>query len=106
MIYYFTCAGKCKGRVAIEKKMNDPDPVKCPLCRSKKFERYYGPETVPNVIYAGRPVWTYNDTKKYKTFRQDGGPLMKVDPSKHGDLASWHSDAEIAPEPKKKKKKR
>lgn len=103
MRYDYDCKGKCKSIIEIEKKMIDPAPVKCPVCGSKKFTRIY---SVPNLLYPGRPIHTYNDTKKYKTFRQNGGPLKKVDLSKHGDLGSWHTDADVAPEPKKKGKKK
>lgn len=103
---YEYCCSKCKTIFEIDKKMGDPDPVKCLACKKKGgVERYFSPDGLPSIIYPGRPIHTYNDTKKYKTFRQNGGPLKKVDPSKHGDLGSWHSDAETAPEPKKKKKK-
>lgn len=101
MRYDFYCAGKCKATVEIEKKMADPDPAECPECGSKKFARQYTADFA--IMYPGRPIWTYNDTKKYKTMRQNGGDLKKVDPGKHGDLGSWHTDAETAPDPKKKK---
>jgi len=105
MRYDYLCKGKCKKVVEVEKKMADPDPAVCPFCNSKKITRYWGPASIPGVLYPGRPIWTYNDTKKYKTFRQNGGTLKKVN-SKHGDLGAWHTDAEIAPEPKKKGRKK
>ena len=101
MIYEYYCHGKCKRVIEYEKKMADPDPVKCPFCKSKKFERKY---SIPNILYPGRPIWTYNDVKKYKTFNTNGGPKKKVD-SKHGDLGAWHTDAEAAPPEKKGTKK-
>lgn len=103
MIYEFLCKGKCKGVIEVEKKMSDPNPTRCPFCNSTKFERHFSPL---NIIYPGRPIWTYNDVKKYKTFRENGGPLKKVDPSKHGDMGALHTGADNAPEPKKKKGKK
>lgn len=104
MIYEYLCGGKCKKVITVEKRMTDPSPEKCPVCNSKKFERYFSPESAPVIMNAGRPIWTYNDVKKYKTFRQNGGPLQKVDPTKHGDMGAQYTDAELAPEPKKKRK--
>lgn len=103
MIYEFFCE-KCNKVIEFEKRMADPNPARCPICKSKKFTRYFSAQSVPSLLYPGRPIWTYSDTKKYKTFRQNGGPLMKVDPSKHGDLGAWHTSAEPATEPKKRKK--
>ena len=106
MRYEYVC-GKCSTVFEVEKKMSDPDPKKCPNCKGKKIERYFSPGGLPSIIYAGRPIWTYNDSRKYKTFRQNGGPLKKMDPAKLGDLGSWHADAEAATEkPKKKRKSR
>ena len=101
MRYDFFCA-KCKKVIEIEKRMSESNPIACPICKSNKFTRHFG--SAPAVIYANRPIWTYNDCKKYKTFRQNGGPLQKVDPGKHGDLGAWNTDAERAPEKKKKKR--
>lgn len=103
MRYEYFCSN-CDMVYEIEKKMADPNPAKCPICESDKFERYFSAESLPSVIYPGRPIWTYSDVKRYKTFRQNGGPLQKVDLTKHGDLGAWHTDAAQAPEPKKKKK--
>lgn len=80
--------------------MIDPDPSRCPFCKSKKIQRIYQPVA---LIYPGRPIWTYSDTKKYKTMTQDG-KTFKVDPSKHGDLGAWHTDAQVAPKKKKGRK--
>lgn len=79
--------------------MGDPNPVKCPLCKKNGLERIYEPLT---ILYPGRPAHTYNDVKKFKVMTKDGGPAYLVDPNKHGDLGSWHTD--VKPAPKKKKK--
>lgn len=87
--------------------MSAPHPTKCPQCSKNKLERYYGDgkgnASIPAVLYPGRPAHTYNDVKPFKTMSSNGGQKMIVDPSKHGDLGSWHTDVKPAPKPKKKK---
>jgi putative FmdB family regulatory protein len=102
MIYEYQCK-TCEEVFEVEKRMLDPSPEICPICGGNEIERFWS--SSPAILFANRPIWTYNDVKKYKTFRQDGGQLKKVNPAKHGDMGAWHTDAEIAPEKKKKKKK-
>lgn len=98
MRYDYECR-KCEIVFEIEKRMSDPAPS-CPKCGGET-ERHFGPEDSPPLIYAGRPVWTYNDAKKYKQCSMDGGPVTKIDPGKHGDLGSWHSPGPIVKKGKK-----
>lgn len=94
MRYNYKCA-ECDACFEVEKGIKDPPPSSCPKCGATKVERSFGPDDAPSILYKGRPIWTYNDAKKYKTCSQDGGPVRRVDPSKHGDLASWNSPGEI-----------
>jgi len=94
MRYDYTCRD-CELVFEIEKGIKDPPPDKCPKCGSKKVERHFGPQDSPAVVYANRPVWTYNDCKRYKQCSQDGGPVHKIDPGKHGDLGSWNSPGPV-----------
>lgn len=94
--YDWVCNG-CKYKWETFKKMSDPNPTKCPECGAKgDVEKHYS-QSAPSVGYKDRPIWTYPEAKKFKDCRQDGGPRMKIDPSKHGDLGSWHSPGEIVP---------
>ena len=88
--YDFHCF-KCNVIFEVTKKMMDPNPEKCPACSSKKIERYY-PGNVPNFAIGNRPIWTYNDAKKYKTCSTGGKNKKKIDPSKHGDLGSQYCE--------------
>jgi putative FmdB family regulatory protein len=101
MRYDYECK-ECESVFEVEKSIKDPPPAECPKCKSKNVERHFGPADAPPVIYAGRPIWTYNDSKKYKQCSQNGGPARKIDPSKHGDLGSWHCPGEMV-NPKKGK---
>lgn len=102
--YDYICE-KCKKIFEIEKKMADPDPKKCPHCKGKKVERYFGKDSVPTVGYGDRPPWTYKESKKFKTAIYKDKEF-KIDPNKHGDIASWNSPGEyIGPKKKKKKPK-
>lgn len=98
--YDFKCK-KCDEVFEFQKKMTDPDPKKCKICGYGKIERVY---TSPNVTYPNRPPWTYKEAKKYKTAKWNDGPTVKIDPNKHGDLASWNSPGEVVPKPKPKRK--
>ena len=84
--------------------MKAPHPSACPLCNEEGgVERIFEPT---NITYANRPPWTYNDFVKYKTCSHNDGPRMKIDPSKHGDMAAWNSPGELAPESVSDKEKR
>ena len=103
MLYDYECQ-KCGLVFEIEKSIVDPAPSNCPRCMGNRVERHFSPADVPTVLYPNRPPWTYNDAKRYKNARWCGGPLTKIDPSKHGDLGAWNSPGEVIPEKKKKKK--
>jgi putative FmdB family regulatory protein len=94
MRYDYECT-ECKTVFEIEKRMTAPPPSVCPKCGSGKIQRHFSPADCPPIIYANRPVWTYNDAKKYKQCSQNGSPARKIDPNKHGDLASWNSPGEL-----------
>lgn len=103
--YDYICVKKCKKVFEVEKRMSDPDPAFCPHCKGKAPERYFGKDAVPSVAYGDRPPWTYKEAKKYKTAKWKGMEF-KIDPSKHGDIASANSPGEVVkPKPKKGKKK-
>jgi len=85
--------------------MSAPDPKSCPNCKGRKVSRYFQPEGNPAVTYKDRPPWTYKECLKYKTGSLNGGPTVKIDPSKHGDLGAWHSPGEVV-KPAQKKKRR
>jgi putative FmdB family regulatory protein len=94
MRYDYICK-HCNKIFEIEKKMSDPDPKSCPLCGSSSIERYFDSKYIPFITYKNRPTWTYNDCKKYKECSFNGGPRIKIDPSKHGDIGSWNCSGEI-----------
>lgn len=103
MRYEYIC-NKCQFIFEIDKGMNDPAPVKCRKCKKKGIERYFSPAGLPMIMMGDRPPWTYKEAKKFKTAKYKGKEF-KIDPAKHGDLASWNSPGEvIPPKPKKKKK--
>lgn len=89
--YDFWC-DNCEAVIEIEKSMSDPNPESCPKCKSDRLRRLF---SIPSIHYANRPPWTYKECLRYKYVRKNGGPYFKVDPSKHGDLGSWHSPGEI-----------
>ncbi len=96
-LYDYIC-NKCKAVFEIEKRMTEPDPKKCPNCKSKKIERYFGdPEACPAVTYKDRPPWTYKECLKYKDCKFNDGPRVKIDPRKHGDIGAWHCPGEVLP---------
>jgi len=88
MLYDYECES-C-GVIEIDKDMDDPDPKICPKCKSK-LTRIFG----CNVMQGNRPPWTYKDALKYKTCSFNGGPKVKIDPKKHGDVGSWNSPGEV-----------
>lgn len=94
--YDYYCK-KCKKVIVVEKRMSDPNPTKCPSCKSPKFDRYFSPEATPSVGYKDRPPWTYKECLKYKDCKLNDGPRMKIDPNKHGDLGAWHSPGQVLP---------
>lgn len=100
MRYDYECT-ECKVVFEVEKGIKDPPPSRCPKCGSSKVQRHFSAADAPPILYKGRPIWTYNDSKKYKQCSQDGGPVRKIDPNKHGDLASWNSPGEVVPKTKK-----
>lgn len=91
MLYDYIC-NECKVIFEVDKKITDPHPDKCLSCESEKIERYFHYSSIPSVVYANRPTWTYSDCKRYKECTFNGGPKIKIDPSKHGDLGSWHCE--------------
>lgn len=103
MLYGYKCR-KCQRLIEIEKSIKESHPVKCPYCLKASLERHFDAISLPAIHYAGRPGWTYNDIKKYKNMRVDG-KLLKIDPSKHGDLGSWNTNADLDKTPAKKKKR-
>lgn len=90
MRYDYQCKG-CEEVFEIEKGMNDPSPDRCPLCGHGELARYWGRESVPNIVMPGRPPWTYKECLKYKTATFDG-VTVKVDPNKHGSYRSLPGD--------------
>jgi len=106
MLYDYQCS-QCSKVLTVEKSIKDPHPDTCPYCLKEGLERHFSPDSVPAIIYANRPAWTYSDIKRYKNMRIKGGKrdgqLLKVDPSKHGDLGSWNTDLQTD-KPKRKKK--
>lgn len=98
MKYDFICT-KCKKLFEYEKSIKAPNPC-CIFCEGK-VERFFSGDDVPTVVYPNRPPWTYNDSKKYKNARWNGGPLTKIDPSKHGDIGAWHCPGNVIKEKKK-----
>lgn len=103
--YDYACQ-KCKLVFEVEKKMSDPAPSKCPGCRSKKIDRYFGdPSAIPAVGYKDRPPWTYKECLKYKDCKLNDGPRVEIDPSKHGDIGAWHSPGNVLPPNKSDKLK-
>lgn len=92
-LYDFKC-GACNMEFEVEKRMADPNPDACPGCGAASPERMFSPSTLPAMAYANRPIWTYKECKGYKTCTQNGSEPMKIDPSKHGDLGSWHCTPE------------
>lgn len=102
--YDYKCS-KCDVVFEVEKSMSASAPSKCPACGKKEVERVFLPDGSPSVVYTNRPPWTYAEAKKYKTARWNGGPLVKIDPSKHGDIGSWNCPGEVVPENKKKGKR-
>lgn len=98
--YDYICK-KCGNIFEIEKSMSSPSPEKCIICEEGGcIERCY---SVPSIGYGNdRPIWTYKEALKYKTARHNGGPLIKIDPNKHGDRGAWHCPGEVVKENKKK----
>lgn len=105
MRYDYLCSD-CGHKWEIEKSIKAPHPKKCPECGKDTAERDLS-TSVPAMLYANRPPWTYKECLKYKDCRFNGGPRTKIDPSKHGDLGAWHSPGKVVPfnENDKKKKK-
>jgi len=102
MLYEYKCQ-RCSKFIEIEKSIKEPHPTKCPFCHKKALERHFASGSSPAIHYAGRPGWTYNDIKRYKNMRIDGGQTLKIDPGKHGDLGSWNCNAEPDVSDKKKR---
>jgi hypothetical protein len=109
MVFTYLCH-HCKASWRVEKSILAPAPSACPKCQSADIDRDYAADGKPSVIYVGRPVWTYNDARRFKDCRVNGGPRTRIDPSRHGDLGSWNSPGEVIPFNKedyvKEKKKR
>ncbi len=104
MLYDYVCR-KCNSIFTINKSILDPHPDICIICNKKKcIERFYSPDSIPSVIYAGRPVWTYNDVLKYKECSFHDGPMIPVDKNKHGDITAFY-DGPLPPKKGRKNKK-
>jgi putative FmdB family regulatory protein len=100
--YDYKC-NACEYVFEVQHRMAEDGPKKCPRCEKERPEKMI---SCPNITYANRPPWTYKEAKKYKTARMNGGPLVKIDPNKHGDLASWNSPGEVVPEKKRARGKK
>jgi len=104
MRYDYICKD-CRLVFEVEKPMAAPPPGSCPKCGSRDIDRHFSADALPMVLYANRPIWTYNDARKYKTCRMDDGPRLAIDPGKHGDLGSWHCPGQVVPLTQADKKK-
>jgi putative FmdB family regulatory protein len=103
MLYDYKCC-ECDTVFEIEKKMTEDGPKECPFCKKGPVERVFLPDGLPSMLDPNRKPWTYKECLKYKAARWKDGPLVKIDPSKHGDRGAEHSPGEVVPEKKKKRK--
>lgn len=85
MPFYDYQCGDCDLTFEVEKPMSAPHPDMCPECGGENVVRYWF--QAPSIGFPGRPIWTYNDCKKYKTATHEG-VTVKVDPTKQGGLKS------------------
>lgn len=97
MRYGYRCP-ECEHKWEVEKSIMAPGPCECPSCGADKVERDYDARSLPAILYANRPPWTYKDCLKYKDCKHGEGPRTKIDPSKHGDIGAWNSPGEVVSE--------
>jgi putative FmdB family regulatory protein len=101
--YDYGC-NKCKIVFEFEKSMSAAGPDVCPACGHASVDRVFLPDASPSLLDPNRKPWTYKECLKYKFARWKDGPLVKIDPSKHGDRGAEHSPGVIVPEKKKRKR--